>query len=101
MLATSSNVFANVVYLVGAVVLAVLGILVVWWRHREPTSVDAKMASFQKGLSALAPEKGAVVALREHGDHFRVRPVAPRGADVSLAREAHSDDDDEGGEPGG
>lgn|GEM_PF-703580 len=100
MLATSSNVLANVVYLVGAVVLAVLGILVVWWRHREPTSVDAKMASFQKGLSALAPDKGAVVTARERGDHFKVRPVAPHSANVRLAGEAVSDED-EGGEPGG
>jgi hypothetical protein len=99
-LATSSNVLANVVYLVGAVVLAVLGILMVWWRHREPTSVDAKMASFQKGLSALAPNKGAVVTARERGDHFKMRPVAPHSADVRLAGEAVSDED-EGGEPGG
>ncbi|MGC8512575.1 MAG: hypothetical protein ACP5P1_05990 [Acidimicrobiales bacterium] len=100
MLATSSNVLSNVVYLVGAVLLAVAGILVVWWRHREPTSVDAKMASFQKGLSALAPDKGAVVSVRDHGDHFKVRPVAPHSPNAPLAAQA-SADADENGEPGG
>jgi hypothetical protein len=99
-LATSSTVLANIIYLLGAVVLAVLGVLVVWWRHREPTSVDAKMASFKKGLSALAPDKGAVVAVHERGDHFKVRPVAPRSANVRFAGKVVPDDD-EGGETGG
>jgi hypothetical protein len=56
--ASSGTVLANLAYLIGAVVFAILGGFVVWWRHRQPKSVDANVASFQRGLSALAPESG-------------------------------------------
>ena len=56
MIASSSVVLANLAYLIGAVVLAVIGGLAVWWRHRKPTSVHANMASFHRGLRALAPD---------------------------------------------
>ncbi len=83
MTATSSTVLSNVIYLIGAVAVAGVGILVLWWRHRVPTSVDAKMASFQKGLSALAPDRntsgstGRPTGLGTEGN-FKVRPVAPQ-----------------------
>lgn len=56
MIASSSTVISNLAYLIGAVVLAVLGGIAVSLRHRKPKSVDANMASFRKGLSALAPD---------------------------------------------
>ena len=56
MIASSSVVLANLAYLIGAVVLAVIGGTVVWLRHRQPKSVDANVASFSRGLRALAPE---------------------------------------------
>ncbi len=56
MIASSSTVLSNLAYLIGAVVVAVIGGLIVWLRHRQPRSVDANMASFRRGLSALAPD---------------------------------------------
>jgi hypothetical protein len=56
LIASSSTVLANLAYLIGAVVFAVIGGLVVWLRHRQPRSVDANMATFRRGLSALAPD---------------------------------------------
>lgn len=59
MIASSSTVLSNLAYLIGAVVLAVAGGLIVWLHHRKPRSVDANVASFRKGLNALAPDPGA------------------------------------------
>jgi hypothetical protein len=56
MISSSGVVLANLAYLIGAVVLAVIGGSVVWLRHRQPKSVDANVASFNRGLRALAPE---------------------------------------------
>ena len=56
MIASSSTVLSNLAYLIGAVVLAVIGGLAVWLHHRQPKSVDANMASFRRGLNALAPD---------------------------------------------
>jgi hypothetical protein len=56
MTASSSVVLSNLAYLVGAVVLAIIGGLVVWLRHRQPKSVDANVESFHRGLRALAPD---------------------------------------------
>ena len=56
MTGSSGTVISNLAYLIGAVVLAVLGGIAVTLRHRKPKSVDANMASFRKGLSALAPD---------------------------------------------
>jgi hypothetical protein len=56
MMASSSTVLSNLAYLIGAVVLAIVGGLAVWLHHRQPKSVDANMASFRRGLNALAPD---------------------------------------------
>lgn len=56
MTASSSVMLSNLAYLIGAVVFAVIGGVAVWWRHRKPTSVHANMASFHRGLRALAPD---------------------------------------------
>ncbi|HEY2557920.1 MAG TPA: hypothetical protein VGI08_12490 [Diaminobutyricibacter sp.] len=56
MIASSSVVLANLAYLIGAVVLAVIGGSFVWLRQRQPKSVDANVASFNRGLRALAPD---------------------------------------------
>lgn len=56
MIASSSTVLSNLAYLIGAVVLAGVGGVGVWLRYRQPKSVDAGMASFRRGLSALAPD---------------------------------------------
>jgi hypothetical protein len=56
MTASSSVVLSNLAYLVGAVLLAIIGGLIVWLRHRQPKSVDANVESFHRGLRALAPD---------------------------------------------
>ena len=56
MTASSATVMSNLAFLVGAVVLAALGGVVVWLRHRQPKSVDATMESFRRGLDVIAPD---------------------------------------------
>lgn len=106
MIATSANVLSNLIYLLGAVAVAGVGVLVLWWRHREPTSVDAKMASFQKGLSALAPDRSAVapsryVGAREFDGNFKVRPVVARVSHVHLEGAPDGGREDDRGGPDG
>lgn len=105
MIATSANVLSNVIYLIGAVAVAAVGILVLWFRHREPTSVDAKMASFQKGLSALAPDRSAYppsrTGARDWDGNFKVRPLAPPASHVHLDGAAGGQSGADGGLDGG
>jgi hypothetical protein len=63
MTASSGVVLSNLAYLMGAVVVAVIGGLAVWLHHRQPRSVDANVESFQRGLRAIAPDswRGAPV----------------------------------------
>jgi hypothetical protein len=56
MTASSGVVLGNLAYLIGAVVVAVIGGLIVWLHHRQPKSVDANVESFNRGLRALAPD---------------------------------------------
>ena len=87
MIASSSTVLANLAYLMGAVVVAVVAGLAVWWRHRQPKSVDATMASFRRGLSALAPDPpspqagGGRVDPRPGLTHVRIESKAAVGED--------------------
>lgn len=84
MIASSSVVLSNLAYLIGAVVFAVLGGVVVWWRHRTPKSVQANISSFNRGLRALAPEGEEGQAAHERGIQPRpggvrtIEPVAVR-----------------------
>ena len=64
MTASSGVVLSNLAYLVGAVVLAIIGGLVVWLHHRQPKSVDANVESFHRGLRALAPDPPGPGSLR-------------------------------------
>lgn len=56
MIASSSTVLSNLAYLIGAIVVAVIAGMALWLHHRQPKSADASMASFRRGLSALAPD---------------------------------------------
>jgi hypothetical protein len=78
MMASSSTVLSNLAYLIGAVVLAVIGGLAVWLHHRQPKSVDANMASFRRGLNALAPDvnPGPGAPVRQEQRGFNVQPVS-------------------------
>jgi hypothetical protein len=48
---------SNLIYLAMAVVLSGLGWLVLWLRHRQPTSVEHGIQEFNRELRALAPEE--------------------------------------------
>ena len=49
----------NLLYLLIAVALSIVGTLVLWLRSRQPRSMEAGMKEFAKGLRALAPERRA------------------------------------------
>lgn len=72
--ASSTTVLANLAYLIGAVVVAIVIGLLVWLRHRQPKSVDATISSFRRGLSALAPEEDSGGQPRP-SEPRRIRPV--------------------------
>jgi len=47
----------SLLYLLIAVVLSALGSLILWLRHRRPTSLESGIDSFSRELKALAPER--------------------------------------------
>lgn len=47
----------NLIYLVIAVVLSLVGSLILWLRTRQPKSMEAGIEQFAKGLRALAPDR--------------------------------------------
>jgi hypothetical protein len=74
-IASSATVMSNLAYLVGAVVVAVIGGLVVWLRHRQPKSVDATMESFRRGLDVIAPQtQNGRAGGRRNEYHPGIRP---------------------------
>lgn len=46
---------SNLIYLLLALGGSVIGSVVMWLRHRKPTSVEAGIAEFSRGLQALDP----------------------------------------------
>lgn len=50
---------SNLVYLLLAVTISLVGSLVVWYRHRQPRSLEFGIDEFQRELEALAPEQGS------------------------------------------
>ena len=48
---------SNLLYVVVAVGLSVLGSLVLWYHHRKPRSLEYGVDEFQRELRALAPER--------------------------------------------
>ena len=47
----------GLVFLSIAVVLSVGGSLVLWLRHRDPTSLDHGIDEFQREMRALSPDR--------------------------------------------
>jgi hypothetical protein len=76
MIAITNVEVQNLIYVAGAVLLIiVLSIIVALW-HRKPKSVESNMASFNRGLRALAP--GAEPVRRKSGPAGRKKgPVPP------------------------
>lgn len=88
-------VISNLLYVIGAAAVASVGALVVVLRHRKPRSVEANVASFHRGLRALAPDQPAS---GEHpGPDWGVarqrRPATMPGA---TPRRRQADDPDPG-----
>lgn len=48
---------SNLVYLLAALSLSVIGSLALWYRHRRPRSMEFGVDEFQRELKALAPER--------------------------------------------
>jgi hypothetical protein len=78
MTGSSSVVISNLAYLVGAVVLAIIGGFAVWLHHRQPKSIDANVDAFQRGLQAIAPDSSRPGPTRAapaaSAEAVRVRP---------------------------
>ena len=85
----SPVVISNLLYLVGAMVMAIIGGMIVVLRHRKPKSVEANITTFSRGLRALAPEDAARGRTQAAGTvRSAVRP-APPGAE-ERTREAEA-----------
>lgn len=95
MTASSAVVLSNLAYLIGAVVLATIGGLIVWLFHRKPRSIYSDMKTFHRGLQALAPDartgaSGATPLAKPTG--FRIQPEAiPTAVTEPSAQEVGAD----------
>ena len=50
---------SNLLYLLIALVLSGIGWVLLWLRHRQPTSMEYGIDEFNRELRALAPERPA------------------------------------------
>jgi hypothetical protein len=96
MTASSGVVLSNLAYLIGAIVLAIIGGIVVWLYHRQPKSVDANVESFQRGLRALAPGPPGPAAARAHARKESQGPRVHSRPAVSVIGIADKPEGDEG-----
>ena len=48
---------SNLLYLGVAVLFSIVGAMVIYYRNRKPTSLNAGIEEFQRELRALAPDK--------------------------------------------
>jgi hypothetical protein len=86
MTASSAVVLSNLAYLIGAVVLATIGGLIVWLYHRHPKSISANVESFHRGLQALAPEGAQAGSGRAGPAGVRIQPTPTPEPEVALTR---------------
>jgi hypothetical protein len=56
-----------------ALVLSIAGSLVLWLRHRKPTTLDRGIVDFQREMRALSPDMNRHDAghVRDHDDYAR------------------------------
>ena len=47
---------SNLLYLLVAILLSIIGSLILWYRHRRPRSMESGIDEFNRELKALAPE---------------------------------------------
>ncbi len=101
MTASSGVVLSNLAYLIGAILLAIIGGLVVWLRHRQPKSVDANVESFQRGLRALAPDAPSPKhAQPRHQSHPPTVHSRPAVSVVDMAGRRVADAEETGAQTG-
>lgn len=48
---------SNLLYVLVAVAVSVIGSLALWYHHRKPRSLEYGVDEFQRELRALAPER--------------------------------------------
>lgn len=86
----ASVVLGNLMYLIAAVALIIVGSLAVAIYHHRPKSIEANMDSFNRGLKALAPDavparhrwrKSVPAQARSRGSH--ASGPGPAGARLS------------------
>lgn len=58
---------SNLIYLAIAIVLSLVGSLILWYRTRQPRSMEAGIEQFSKGLKALAPDADPAGGERRSG----------------------------------
>lgn len=104
-------VISNLLYLIVALAVAALGALVVVLRHRKPKSVEANVASFHRGLRALAPDQptassdsgpswgGASRRAATTPTAFRPLVTSAVGEAEDVPAESPGDDDDHHADP--
>ena len=71
---------SSVIFLLGVVVLSLLGGFVLWLRERSPQSMEAHMKAFERQLEALSPESSPDQTRRRPspGVESRARSRGPR-----------------------
>jgi hypothetical protein len=69
----------NLVFLVGAIALSVAGSIVLWLRHREPTSFMSSIDDFQREMTALSGHRPAGGIDPSRAPVGPMRPDTPRG----------------------
>ncbi|MCU0311041.1 MAG: hypothetical protein MUE36_08865 [Acidimicrobiales bacterium] len=88
---------SNVAFLLIVVVITVLGSLVLWLRHRKPTTFMSSVDEFQEEMRALGRDPQEPGSGRRTG---RPRPVGPPPSRVpppSSRRRAPEGADEQGG----
>jgi hypothetical protein len=80
MIAITTVEVQNLIYVAGALVLIIILSLVVTLRHRRPKSVESNMATFNKGLKALAPGTEPVRRSGSAGRRGRPAPAVVKSS---------------------
>jgi hypothetical protein len=68
---------SSVVFLLGVIVLSLLGGLVLWLGERSPRSMDAHIKAFERELEALSPEATPEQARPRSSSRTRIRGPRP------------------------
>lgn len=92
-------VISNILYLLAALVVAVIGALIIVVRHRKPKSVEANVASFNRGLRALAPDRVSDDRPTWGGARPPARPTVAVPEAASAPEDAQARDATTGVEP--